>query len=350
MRTTRRWGMFAAVLAAVALVGGCDGGQNGDDDADAVTDAPAEGTADAEADAEATPDATPDEAPDAVPDETPDETPDVVPDEAGDAVPDGIPDGVSDVPDGEAGVADRLGTNNQDITGVERVIFLGDSITATPYLTQPWSDRIRPSLRTQFGDTVEILNYAVGGARTEHVRDEQIPRIDTSSTKKTLVMFTIGGNDALQVIGEDVAASLAHMTAKIENLRDILEWLADPAHFPGGVYVVFANLYDPTDGEGDFTHCGIGAAYSDWPAVDELATTVNGWYRDLADEFGFDVLDAHELFLGHGWNSNDAASPYYCHACDPACPCARWLDFTCIHPNSDGHTALADFFFQIVVR
>jgi hypothetical protein len=91
-------------------------------------------------------------------------------------------------------------------------------------------------------------------------------------------------------------------------------------------------------------------AYSDWPDVDELATTVNGWYRTEADARGFDVLDAHELFLGHGWNNNDAASPFYRHACDPDCPCDRWLDFTCIHPNAAGHEALAGYFFGIVAR
>jgi lysophospholipase L1-like esterase len=233
---------------------------------------------------------------------------------------------------------------------VERVIFLGDSITASPYLTPPWSDRIRDDLRGLFGGSVEFQNYAVGGSKTEDVLEDQLPRIDTDSAKKTLVMFTIGGNDALQVIGEDVATSLAHMEEKLENLRNILTWLFAPANFPGGVYVVYMNIYDPTDGEGDFTHCGIGMAYEDWPDVDELATTINGRYLELAMEFGADLLDGHGLFAGHGWNNNDAANPYYCHGCEPTCPCPRWLDFTCIHPNSDGHEALAGFFFGIVSR
>jgi len=304
-------------------------------------------------------------------DETPDSDSvddglDILPEEDGEAEPDATQDPVSETTDsfppdviedpadadedGASGLVDELGTNNQDITGVERVIFLGDSITATPYLTPPWSDRIRDDLQTLFGSGVEIVNYAAWGARTEHVQDDQLPRIDTSSAKRTLILMTIGGNDALQVIGEPADVSLAHMEEKMAILDEIIAWIVDPAHFPGGVYLVFSNLYDPTDGEGDFTHCGIGVSYEDWPALPEVEPVANGWFLDLAMAYSVDMLDMHGLFLGHGYNNNDTTNPYYCKDCTPDCPCPRWFDLSCIHPNSEGHEALAGFFFAIITR
>jgi lysophospholipase L1-like esterase len=278
---------------------------------------------------------------------------DTVDDTAADPAVDPVEEVVPDVvPDGwpPSCYEPRMGVKNQVVRDVERVIFLGDSITATPYLTPPWSDRIRDDLQGLFGSDVEFQNYAAWGAITDDILSEQLPRIDTTSTKRTLVMFTIGGNDALQVIGQDTTSSLDHMATKVENIRTALTWLYDPANVPGGVYVIFANVYDPTDGEGDFTHCGFGAGLEDWPNCDEVATTANGWYEDLADEFGADLLDLHDLFAGHGYNNGDATNPWYCNECDPCTSgCPRWYDLTCIHPNSDGHEALAGFFLCMVI-
>jgi lysophospholipase L1-like esterase len=320
-------------LTLAVLLAGCGGTTGGGDDEDATEDTITDTADDAG-----------DDAGDAVGD--------VVEDPGGDAATDTAVDTATDtaVDTATDAVTDTGGDTGPVESDVERVIFLGDSITASPYLTPPWSDRIRDDLRAAFGADVEIHNYAVGGARTEHVLEDQIPNIDTTSIKPTLVMFTIGGNDALQVIGSDVDTALAHMEDKMDNLRAVLEFLDDPTNFPGGTYVIYSNIYDPTDGEGDFTHCGIGAMYEDWPEVEELATIVNGWYEDLADEFGFAVLDMHSLFLGHGWNNDDTENPYYCNGCEPDCPCPRWFDFTCIHPNAAGHEALAGFFFDLAIE
>ena len=347
MRDSRRVLRTVVVASLLGIAAfGCDSGGNSSTDVPSdVPDVPegAEGTAEDGGEDGAPDDGTPtdgiDEA--APPEDAPGEdapVEDVAPRDEGWAETDGGP------------MVDELGTNNQDIVGVTRVIFLGDSITAVPYLTQTWSQRIQDDLQGLFGAGIEIRNYAVGGARTEDVLTEQLLRIDTTSTLRTLVMFTIGGNDAVQVMGDDIASSLAHMETKMDNLRAILDWLYDPAHFPGGVYVVFGNIYDPTDGEGDFTHCGIGVFSTDWPETDTLAATVNSWFLDEAMARGADLLDMHGLFLGHGFNYRDTTNPYYCRGCDPSCPCPLWFDFTCIHPNSDGHEALAGFFFGIVSR
>ncbi len=337
--------VLATVLSLVVMAGCGSKGGDGDADEDSTPDTSPDTSPDTTTDL--FPDTEPDTSPDPAPDSAPDTAPDSEPDTAPDSSPD-LADGVEW--DGSSGYYDHLGTNNQSITGVTRVIFLGDSITATPYLTPPWSDRIRDDLQALFGSGTEFRNYAVWGAQTDDVLNSQLLNIDTASTKPTLVMFTIGGNDALEVIGEDIPTSLAYMETRVDNLRAILEWLFDPTHFPGGVYVVYGNVYDPTDGEGDFTHCGVATSYGDWPECNELATIVNGWYLDLAIGFGADVLNMHDLFLGHGWNNSDPANPYYCLGCTPTCPCPRWFDATCIHPSNTGHEALAGFFRDIVAR
>jgi lysophospholipase L1-like esterase len=343
MKYKKKRTFLSIIFMVMAVVSwSCGGGGGGEEDT-GTDDAPGPDTPDDGRDPAAEEDIEHDNAEDPASDPTedmpPDTEQDVSEDTPGDADEDGTP-----------GIVDELGTNNQDITGIERVIFLGDSITATPYLTSPWSDRIRDDLQTLFGSGVEILNLAAWGARTEHVRDDQLPRIDTASTKRTLVMMTIGGNDALQVIGEPADVSLAHMEEKVAILEEILAWLVDPAHFPGGVAVIFANLYDPTDGEGDFTHCGIGVSYEDWPALPEVEPVANGWYLDLAMEYDVDMLDMHGLFLGHGYNNTDTSNPNYCRGCTPDCPCPRWFDLSCIHPSSDGHEALAGFFLGMITR
>jgi hypothetical protein len=325
MKIERRISILVPILAILVGCGGS--GSKGDAEEDPGTDPATDMIEDAE--------------PDVPVDPEPDVPLDV-------AEEDDAPADVEE--DGTTGFVDDLGTNHQDITDVTRVIFLGDSITATPYFPAPWSDRIRDDLTALWGSDLEFQNYAQWGARTEDMIDAQITRIDTSSTKKTLVLFTIGGNDALQVIGSDLTATLDHMTNKYANLETIMDFLYEPTNFPGGIYVVFSDIYDPTDGEGDFTHCGFGAGLEDWPISDELAGIWTGWVLDMSVEYGADLLRLHHLFAGHGYNNTDTSNPYYCNMCEPDCPCPRWYDITCIHPNGDGHDALAGFFYDIITR
>jgi lysophospholipase L1-like esterase len=247
--------------------------------------------------------------------------------------------------EGGGAVAGSLTTHNQDIEDVARVVFLGDSMTDGTL----WPELLSEDLRMRFGDGTTFYNYAQAGAVIEDLRDEQLPRIDTASEETTLVLFTIGGNDALEVKGSSRETSLAHMESKMVMLDEVLAWLADPAHFPGGVFVIFTNIYDPTDGEGDFSNCGLFGG-EDWPVVGELMPDINEAYEALANAWGFDMLDIFHLFAGHGFNHEDSTNPFYCNGCAPDCPCPLWFDLTCIHPNSLGHEALADAFFTVIAR
>jgi lysophospholipase L1-like esterase len=246
---------------------------------------------------------------------------------------------------GEGAIAGSLTTHNQDIEDVTRVIFLGDAMTDGT----PWPELLSADLRMLFGDGTRFSNFARAGAVVEDLRDAQLPRIDTTSQETTLVLFTIGGNDALEIKGASRETSLAHMEAKMDMLDEVLAWLANPAHFQGGVFVVFTNIYDPTDGEGDFSNCGLLGG-EDWPVVGELVPDINEAYEELANTWGFDMLDIFHLFAGHGFNHEDTTNPFYCNGCAPDCPCPLWFDLTCIHPNSLGYEALADAFLAVIAR
>ncbi len=56
-----------------------------------------------------------------------------------------------------------------------------------------------------------------------------------------------------------------------------------------------------------------------------------------------DMIFMLESFCGHGYKKDDPTSPCYRGPNQ-----ALWFDLTCIHPNVDGHAALADLFYQTI--
>jgi hypothetical protein len=93
------------------------------------------------------------------------------------------------------------GTNHQDIRDIEKVVFLGDSITAG---TPPTSnDEIYRAvlggyLTEEFG-VLEIEDCSVYGARTDDLGDGERGQIGDCFMEeeplRTLVVMTMGGND-----------------------------------------------------------------------------------------------------------------------------------------------------------
>ena len=104
----------------------------------------------------------------------------------------------------------------------------------------------------------------------------------------------------------------------------------------GKVYVVLANIYDFTDGMGDFAtvKCGPGANVS--AATDQMAFSAwNGVGQTSATTAGVTIYDMHANFMGHGYNNTDPAQVWY----DAA---------SCIHPNAAGHDAIRRSIYNIV--
>ena len=276
-----------------------------------------------------------------------------------------------------------LGTDHQEIAGVERVVFLGDSITVgtppTPSsdyyrsrLADALADRFgleRPSFLWETSNPLEgtsglrtsgdFASCAKWGARTDDLlRDNsQIEDCFPAGTRdaRTLVVMTMGGNDIASITkagldGEPVDQIWEQTRELVQLLRDAITWFReDPARFPNGVFVVFANMYEFTDGTGDTESCsgaGLAGYGGEWEDPDALANMVvwaNEQYMSIAVETGTDMIFMLESFCGHGFRRDDPSSPCY------RGPGAElWFDATCIHPSPRGHQAIAEMFMAVV--
>jgi lysophospholipase L1-like esterase len=281
-----------------------------------------------------------------------------------------------------------LGTNHQDITGVERVVFVGDSVTVG---TPPWTqmdfyrstvaDVARDRFGVQFGmgflqdewswkmydpfngtsitrDSGDFSNCSRWGARTDDflTGGNQFQDCFPPETRdlKTLVVMTIGGNDLQSLTGDaidgaDMATLWASTMQYVDFYREAIEWLTDPAVFPNGTYVLSTNVYEFTDGTGEVEACDVSALAGfdqPIPAPDELADMVvwaNEQMLQIAVETGTDMIFLLEHFCGHGYNADNPAAPCYRGPNTP-----RWFDLTCTHPNPEGHDQLAAMFTAVL--
>lgn len=275
------------------------------------------------------------------------------------------------------------GTNHQDITGVERVVFLGDSVTVgSPPTTSMdfYRSELADMLASRFGisppnaiwrtanpfdgmagtrESGDFASCAEWGARTDDLMRDGSQVMDclpmSERDKRTLVVITAGGNDVANIAeaGADGSATVPELWMQtmefVQLMRDTVEWITAPGRFPNGVYVVFANMFEFTDGTGDTTSCpaaqlaGIGAPWPDPTALRDMVVWANEQYMRIAVDTGTDMIFMLEEFCGHG-HAND----------DPMAPCyrgpgaARWFDLTCIHPNPTGHGEIANMFMSVV--
>ena len=247
------------------------------------------------------------------------------------------------------------GTNYQAISGVERVVFLGDSITTGTPPTLPtafYRSLVANEMRAKFGPFIDVQDCSGWGARNDDFLGpphEQIHHcFGDVETRKTLIVMTMGGNDMSSIAkeaaaGDTPAQTMAKVELALQNLEQAVAWLRDPAHFPNGSYVVFSNIYEFTDATGDLASCpaaalaGFGAIAA--PQMTPAYLRAAEQYLRIAVDHQIDMVFSLENFCGHGF-----------HARDPSSVCYRgpnteaWFDLTCIHPNPKGHAALARLF------
>jgi len=272
------------------------------------------------------------------------------------------------------------GTNHQQISGVERVVFLGDSVTTGSPPTPSndfYRSRLADKLTQQFGlqapsslwkavdwstgqsvirESGDFASCAKWGARADDLMRDNTQVLDclpdVERQKRTLVIMTIGGNDIAKIAqaGGDGATTtetwaMAHDSVNL--LRETLAWMREPGRFPNGIFVVFNTVHEYTDATGDTNSCAVGAqAYQPWPdpqVLRDIVIWLNEQYVALAVETGTDVVFMLENFCGHGFHNDDPLSPCYRGPNTP-----RWLDDTCVHPNPTGHGELATLFEHVI--
>ncbi len=281
-------------------------------------------------------------------------------------------------------IADNCnGTNHQDISGIERVVFLGDSVTVG---TLPSADpefyrnRLALMLADEFGleapdafwqgvnilsgealvqESGDFASCAEWGARADDLMQDDTQVLDclpeSERHKVTLVVMTVGGNDLSNLTeGFMEGAPVSDLWTQTEEfmglVRETVEWITAPGRFPNGVYVVTTNLYEFTDATGDVTSCpaaglaGFGEAVTD-PALAQMVVWAMEEFMSIAVDTNTDMLFLLESFCGHGFNYDDPAG-----RCYRGPEAEIWFDLTCIHPNPTGHEVIADMFYSVVME
>ena len=279
-----------------------------------------------------------------------------------------------------------VGTNHQTIDDIERVVFLGDSITVGSRPTLPQQayravlgDMLRDQYGLSYGDPLaeflwkapdpfsgqvaqqtagDFSSCAEWGARNDDLNGpgNQLEDCFPPETleQRTLVVMTMGGNDISSLAQDAIdGVPMEELWATTEGFvaleREAVEWLTTPGRFPSGVFVVFANIYEFTDGTANVMSCDVsGLAGFDQPVpnpeqLTELILWANEQYMSIAVDTQTDMLFLLETFCGHGFGNDDPTSPCYR---GPGTP--RWFDLTCIHPNPEGHGVIANNFMAIV--
>ncbi len=276
------------------------------------------------------------------------------------------------------------GTNHQDINDIERVVFLGDSITVGTPPTEAgdaYRSRVAEELSLLWGlDAPTLLwqqydpfngtaiikedgDFAVcakWGARNDDFLtggqqlEDCFPPQDRLA--RTLVITTMGGNDIAamakdQIEGVTEAALWDDAESMLTHMRSGMEWLVDPQRFPNGVFVVYANVFEYTDATVDLLACpAAGAAGFDSNPEDPELTVeyiryINSEYMQVAEDTQTDMVFMAEGFCGHGFRADDTQS-----ACYRGPDQDTWFDLSCIHPTPDGHEALANMFLDVILE
>ncbi len=277
------------------------------------------------------------------------------------------------------------GTDHQDIVGVERVVFVGDSITVgTPPTAAAdfYRNVMAEGLVDRFGldgpdwlwQNVDLINgvalsqtsgdFAVcakWGARTDDLTrapHEQIQSCipEEERSKVHLVVMTVGGNDLFawaQDLRDGVPPETLWLEAEqaVVDLEDSVRWLKeDPARFPNGVHVIFANNFAFTDVEAsqDFSTCpgadliGMDVSLVE-PEFMAMAVWMQGEMMRIAATWGADMVFMGENACGHGHMRDDTDG-----RCYRGPDTELWLDVTCMHPSAEGHAGIAGMFMSVI--
>jgi len=279
-----------------------------------------------------------------------------------------------------------MGTDHQAISDVERVVFIGDSVTVgTPPTPSGdwWRNRVADDLVGLWGleapgwdwENVNLFDGMVyttesgdfsccakWGARTDDLMLDPHQQIQTcipeeAREQMNLVLMTTGGNDLFNLLeeirdGVDPGESEVQWQTAIEHLQDAVHFLKNSEDFPGGIHLVVANIFDVTDETAarDIAEC----TGPEWiglydPLLDPFThDLVIAWQEEVAAlvaETGSDLVFMGEQFCGHGYNHADAAGRCYRGGVSEV-----WFDLTCMHPSSAGHEAISEMFMATILE
>jgi lysophospholipase L1-like esterase len=249
------------------------------------------------------------------------------------------------------------GTHHQTITGVQKIVTLGDSVTegTPPNLpTQFYRTLVEEQATKTFG-AIETADCAKWGARMIDLMDptgyQEVQKCFPNAVepKHTLVIMTMGGNDIAGWAKNqlDTATATAQADVVAGQLRAVMHWFKDDkTRFPNGIDVVFTNVYEYTDTSGDLLSCPAASTAgfkANWPQGAPAIVHLQEQMMQVAVETQTDMVFLLEHFCGHGYKR-----------ADPTLQCYRgpnaelWFDLTCIHPTPTGHQQIANLFQTVI--
>ena len=236
--------------------------------------------------------------------------------------------------DGPATGDDAGSTGQPPPAGLDHVgtlVVLGDSISDGGGQAPYYYDLLRADLAAHYGQ-IEYVNRAQSGSMTGAL-DSQIDGLPNSLPGPVAVVITSGGNDMKDDIVPVVTGFDGPLIAQMSaNIDVALGMLLQPGRFGPGVevYVFEGNIYDASDGVGDFgaNDCNFGSGLPAIP-TDAIFMRWNDGIRDAVLARGQVAVDMHAYFYGHGYHANP-----------------NWYASDCTHPSATGHDELHRLFYE----
>ncbi len=256
--------------------------------------------------------------------------------EAGPGDPDGeVPEPDAAAPEPDVGPArEALGS----------LVVLGDSIgdgggPSPRYyqLLERNDDRRYPEWRgldlaTRFPDA-RVVRRADSGSTTDALLG-QVRGLPRDLPGPVAVVITSGGNDVKDALVEAATGlDAAHIARMQGNIGAALDALVDRFD-DRGLVVYLANVYDSSDGQGNFgLHCRFARRLGaiEIP-TDPIFERWNAAHAAETARTGQVLVDLHGRFYGHGYNSD-----------------VNWYADDCTHPNRLGHHELRALFWAHLV-
>ncbi len=211
------------------------------------------------------------------------------------------------------------------------LLGIGDSVTAGFGATSGHSffERLVKNPSDEFSDlkginlsvvfpNFQAKNLALSGSTSlEHI-DILLPKIPTYDDETFgIVVLTTGGNDVIHNYGRTppregamYGATLEQARPWIANFEERLESMLNRIRerFPGGCHFFLANIYDPTDEDGDTFNAGLPR----WPEGLRVLLAYNEVIARCAERRDdVVVIDMHREFLGHGIHCRQFWHRYY---------------------------------------
>lgn len=238
-----------------------------------------------------------------------------------------------------------------------KVVLLGfgDSITAGYGATPRHSffDRLAKNPDDEFADmkglclsavlpNFEAKNLGLSGSTSlEHI-DFVLPKVPEYDAETFgIVVLTTGGNDVIHNYGrtpprEGAMYGATHEQAQpwIANFEERLESMLNRLRerFPGGCHFFLANIYDPTDEDGDTLNAGLPR----WPEGVQVLRAYNDVIARCAERRDdVELIDIHREFLGHGIHCRQFWHRHY-RSADPT----YWYFDNLEDPHDRGYDAI----------